>query len=176
VNVSVTSLDPELARRMEPRASTPAARLEAVRALAEAGIPTGVLIGPVIPGLNDSEIPAILDAAGKAGARHAGYTMVRLMLGLPELFERWLAEHYPDRRAKVLARIREVHGGRIRDSRFHVRSRGEGVIARQIRDLFEISRRRAGLAAEGPDLSTASFRRPGPVQLGLFDAAEPAAG
>jgi DNA repair photolyase len=160
VYVSVTSLDPELRKVLEPRTSPPVARLAAVRALAEANIPVGIIIGPVIPALNDHEIPAILAAATEAGARYAGYEMLRLPYGVAPLFEAWLERHYPLQKEKVLSQIRSVRGGKLNDARFGYRMRGEGLLADQIARVFEVSARRAGIAQEAPELSTAAFRRP----------------
>jgi DNA repair photolyase len=184
VFASVTTLDPELARVMEPRASTPARRLAAIRELAAAGIPAGVMVAPVIPALTDHELPGIVAAAAEAGARYAGFTLLRLPYGVKEIFERWLSEHYPDRRLKVMNRIREIRGGRLNDSRFGSRMRGEGVFAEQVAAMFALASRRAGILGRGPDLSTASFRVPsngeaaGPSatpdpQLALFLSARP---
>jgi DNA repair photolyase len=158
--VSVTTLDPELQRRMEPRAAPPGRRLAAIEALAAAGVPVGVLVAPIIPGLTDHEVPRILAAAASAGARFAGRVVLRLPHGVKELFDAWLAEHYPERRARVLSRVRALRGGRLYDSRFGVRQRGEGPWADEMEALFELARRRAGLAARGPELSVAHFRRP----------------
>ena len=166
VTLSLTTLDPELARRFEPRAAQPAARLRAVRALADAGVPVGVNLAPIVPGLNDHEIPALLEAAADSGAGHASYLLVRLPHGVKELFADWLDAHYPERRAKVLNRIRGVRGGRLNDPRFGSRMRGTGLFAEQIRQVFLLSRKRAGLAASGPELAADRFRRPG--QLALF--------
>lgn len=169
VVISITTLDPDLARRMEPRTSTPARRLEAIETLARAGIPAGVNVAPVIPGLTDHEIPAILKAAARAGARSAGYTMLRLPYAVKELFQEWLTTHFPGRREKVLQRVLDVRGGKLNDPRFGSRMRGEGIYAEQIEALFKLSRRKAGLPEEGPELSTAAFRRPSPGgQLELF--------
>jgi DNA repair photolyase len=167
VTLSITTLDPELQRRLEPRASSPRLRLEAIAELAHARVPVGVNVAPVIPGLTDHEIPAILQAAADAGAAFAAWLMLRLPHGVAPLFSDWLERHRPERRAKVLSRIRAVRDGRLNDPRFRTRMRGEGFFAEQLRDLFELSRRRAGLAKRGPELSTAAFRRPG--QLALFD-------
>jgi DNA repair photolyase len=167
VNISITSLDPKLQRVLEPRTSTPRARLQAIRELRAAGIPVGVMSAPVIPGLNDHEVPAILEAAGEAGARFAGYTVVRLPYAVAPLFERWLEEHFPDRKEKVLGRIRHLRGGeKLNDPRFKTRMRGEGIFAEQIRDLFTVGCKRAGMH-DRPVLSTAGFRRPN-EQLSLF--------
>jgi DNA repair photolyase len=169
VSISVTSLDEGLARRMEPRAPRPALRLAAIERLATAGVPVGVLVAPVIPGLTDHELPAILEAAARAGARFAGYVVLRLPHAVEALVDDWLARHHPERRAKVLARLAALGGGRLYDSRFGARQRGGGVFAEQIAQLFATGRRRAGLADAGPRLSTAHFRRPGhPDQLPLL--------
>jgi DNA repair photolyase len=170
VSVSVTSLRPELQRVMEPRTATPARRLDAIRRLAEAGIPVRAMVAPVIPGLTDQEIPAILEAAAEAGATGASYIMLRLPHGVKQLFADWLEAHVPDRKERVLNRIREVRSGALYRSDFGVRQRGEGVYADHVRRLFETSRRRFGLDGDGPELSTAAFRRPPrDGQLGLFD-------
>ena len=168
VHVSVTSLDPELHRRMEPRASSPRLRLEAIEALARAGIPVGAMVGPVIPGLTDHEIPGILAAAAGAGASFASWILLRLPFGVAPLFEAWLERHYPERKGKVLHRIQEVRSGRLNDPRFGSRMRGEGLYAEQIESLFALAARRAGLARRGPTLSTRAFRRPAGAQLALF--------
>ncbi len=170
VSVSITSLDRALHRAMEPRAAAPARRLAAIEALAKAGIPVGVLVAPVIPGLNDHEIPSIVAAAARAGAVGASLVMLRLPHGLAPLFESWLDRHRPERKAKVLGLVRAMRGGRLNDPRFHSRQRGEGHHAEQTHALFELARRRAGLVARSPELSTASFRRPAEPQLALFDA------
>ena len=169
VALSVTTLDDGLQRIMEPRTSSPGRRLEAIARLAEAGIPVAVTIAPVIPGLTDHELPGIVEAAAGAGAVTAGYIMLRLPHGVASLFERWLAQQLPDRMDKVLNRIREVRGGRLYDSRFEVRGRGEGQYAKQIARLFKVSCAKAGLERELPPLSADSFRLPERgVQLTLF--------
>jgi len=171
VFLSVTSLDGDLTRVMEPRTSHPRLRLATIRKLAAAGIPTGVLVAPVVPGLNDHEIPAILEAAAEAGARSAGFILLRLPGAVEGLFQAWLEEHFPDRKDKVLNRLREMRGGRLHDPRFGHRMRGEGVFAEQIKSLFATARRRFGLAARGMELATAAFRRPREdgAQMSLFD-------
>ncbi len=169
VFLSITTLDPVLARTMEPRASTPSARLLALETLSAAGVPVGVMVAPVIPGLTDHEIPAILAAAAQAGAQSAGYVTVRLPLGVGGLFDDWLTRHFPDRKEKVLHRIREIRGGRINDSQFGSRMQGQGVFADTIAQLFATGLKRAGLTPRRVSLSTASFRRPGDRQLKLFD-------
>ncbi|HEY2589749.1 MAG TPA: PA0069 family radical SAM protein [Tepidisphaeraceae bacterium] len=158
--VSVTTLDAELARRMEPRTSAPRRRLEAIELLAKAGIPVGVMVAPIIPGLTDHETPSILKAAAAAGARFAGSVPVRLPLGVAPLFEAWLARHYPGRKDKVLNRIRSLRGGKLNDSNFNSRMKGQGVFAEQIAAMFKLAVRKAGLDNPFPALSTEHFRRP----------------
>jgi DNA repair photolyase len=170
VCVSVTTLDAELARVMEPRTSTPDNRLDAIRTLSEAGVPVRVLVAPVIPGLTDHEITSIITSAVDAGARYAGYVVVRLPYAVKELFENWLEEHFPDRKKKVLNRIREMRGGKLNDPNFGSRMKGEGVFAEQIRSMFKLACRKAGIGEGGPELSTAAFRRPAGAQLSLFGA------
>src|SRR6476659_7522144 len=127
VNISITSLEPKLQRILEPRTSAPRARLEAIRQIRAAGVPVGVMSAPIIPGLNDHEVPAILQAAAEAGARFAGYTVVRLPYAVAPLFARWLEEHFPDRKEKVLGRIRHLRGGKsLNNSKWHERMTGEG--------------------------------------------------
>jgi DNA repair photolyase len=169
VYLSLTTLDADLARRMEPRATAPEGRLAAIAELASAGVPVGVLTAPVIPGLNDHELPALLAAAAKAGARRAGYVTLRLPHGLGELFDTWLRQHYPARRDKVLGRLREMRGGELYDSRYGKRMSGEGALAGQVRALFELGCRRAGLNEGMMKLSAAAFRRPGGKQGLLFE-------
>ena len=166
--LSITTLDPELRRIMEPRTSPPAARLAALRELSAAGIPVGVNVAPIIPGLTDHETPAILQAAADAGATSAGYTVVRLPHGVAPLFEKWLEAHFPDRKEKVLNRLKTMHGGKLYDAQWGKRFSGEGIFAEQIEQLFEAARRRAGILNEGGELSTAAFRRPLGAQLQLF--------
>jgi DNA repair photolyase len=158
VNLSVTSLDPNLQRVLEPRTSSPKARLDAIRQLRSAGIPTGVMVAPVIPGLTDHEIPRILDRCAKAGAQFAGYTVVRLPWAVAPLFEHWLEEHFPDRKEKVLGRIRHLRGNRLNNSLWHTRMTGEGIFAEQIGSLFNLGCHHSGIS-ERPTLSTAAFRR-----------------
>ena len=168
VYLSITTLDPALARILEPRASTPRARLEAVRMLAEAGVPVGPSVAPMIPGLNDHEMPAILAAAREAGATFAAWSTVRLPGAVAAVFEGWLERHFPDRREKVLNRIRASHGGRLNRSEPGERMRGTGEAAGQLRALFLASCRRLGLATRPPELNTAAFRRLDPGQDELF--------
>jgi len=158
VNISVTSLDSKLQRVLEPRTSLPEARLEAISQLRAAGIPVGVMVAPIIPGLTDHEVPRILEACAKAGAQFAGYTIVRLPWAVAPLFEHWLEERFPDRKEKILGRIRDLRGnGRLNNSQWRTRMTGEGIFAEQIASLFEIGCRRAGIG-ERPTLSTAAFR------------------
>jgi DNA repair photolyase len=171
VSLSVTTLDPELAAKMEPRASHPRDRLKAIAEVAAAGVPVTVSVAPIVPGLNDHEIPAILEAAAAAGATGAGWVFLRLPGAVAGLFERWLEEHYPERKEKVLNRLRSLRGGRLNDPRFGSRMRGEGAWAEQIAALFAGARRRFGLDGPRPELSTAAFRRPG-EQLRLFGSGE----
>jgi DNA repair photolyase len=167
VLLSVTTLDADLARVMEPRTSTPRRRLEAIRLLKNAGSPVGVMVAPVIPGLTDHEMPAILKAAAEAGAGWAGYTPIRLPLAIAGLFEQWLTDHFPDRKDKVLNRIRSLRGGKLNDANFGTRMRGEGIWATQLKTMFEFGKKAAGLTAEFPELSTKNFHRPG-QQLSLW--------
>lgn len=170
VMLSVTTLDVPLNRVLEPRTSLPRQRLEAVARLAEAGIPVGVMVAPVIPGLNDEEIPAILREASAAGARHASFTMLRLPHAVAPLFEAWLEAHYPDRKERILNRVRSVRDGRLNDGQFGSRMRGEGFHADQIASLFRVSCRKFGFNEQDLDLSTAAFRRPERGgQMSLFD-------
>ena len=169
VFISITTLDTELRKIMEPRTSPPAARLEAVRRLAEAGVRVGILMAPVIPGLTDHEIPAVLDAAAKAGAKSAGHVTLRLPHAVAPLFEKWLETHFPDRKDKVLNRLRSMRGGKLYDSKWGQRMRGEGIFADQIDQLFEVARRKVGIAERGWEMSAAAFRRPGGAQLQLFE-------
>ena len=173
VNLSVTTLDRTLARQMEPRASAPERRLDAIRTLSGASIPTGVMVGPVIPGLTDHELPSILEAAADAGASTASYILLRLPHGVKEIFTAWLEAHYPDRKDRVLGRVRDVRGGTLNDPRYRSRMRGEGPYAEHIRAMFEVARRRHGLDRTGPALSAAAFRRPAPGGQGdLFHVME----
>jgi DNA repair photolyase len=160
VRLSITTLDAELARRMEPRAASPSRRLQAIERLAAAGVPVAVLIGPVVPGLNDAEIPRILEAAASAGAQNAGWVLLRLASPLDELFTHWLERHYPEKRERVLNRIRATRDGRLSDSTFGVRMRGDGEYAKQIALLFDASARRHRLADPLPPLRADAFRRP----------------
>src|SRR5262249_4992331 len=169
VFVSITTLDADLARTMEPRTSTPSNRLAAISALTEAGVPVGVLAAPVVPGLTDHELPQIVEAACRAGARYAGYVMLRLPHGVADLFQAWLEEHFPDRKKKVLNKLRDIRDGRLNDPNFKTRMRGSGIYAEQVRSLFTIACKRNGIIARAPALSTEAFKRPGVPQMALFD-------
>src|SRR6266849_10166142 len=154
VNISVTSRDSKLQRLLEPRTSPPQARLGTITQLRSAGIPIGVMVAPIIPGLTDHEVPGILEACAKAGAQFAGYTIIRLPWAVAPLFEHWLEEHFPERKDKILGRIRDLRGnGWLNNSKWHTRMTGEGIFAEQIASLFEVSCRRCGIG-ERPQLST----------------------
>jgi DNA repair photolyase len=154
----------------EPRhpAAAPVRRLEAIRRLAGIGVSVNVLMAPIIPGLNDHEIPAVLAAAAAAGARHAGCEILRLPHAVRDVFLAWLEAHEPGKKERVLARLRAMRGGRLNDSQFGRRMRGEGIFAEQIHDLFRAAARRSGLSLDEIGLSAAHFRRPGGAQLELF--------
>jgi DNA repair photolyase len=160
VMLSVTTLDDALAGAMEPRASRPALRLAAIRELADAGIPVGVMVAPIIPGLTDHEVPAILKAAAAAGASTAGRTVVRLPHGVKDLFIEWLGIHAPLRKDKVLSHLRSVRDGKLNSSAFGTRMRGEGPFAESIHQMFDLQRRRLGLTKH-IELSTKAFKKPG---------------
>lgn len=160
VLVSLTTLDQELARRMEPRTGTPAARLETIRRLAAAGIPVQVMVAPIIPGLNDQELPAVLAAAREAGAQAAGYLLVRLPHTVEPVFSEWLTRNYPDRAERVVALVRSTRDGAMSDSQFGRRHRGQGPYAAQIRQTFEVFARKLGLARGLPELDLTQFRPP----------------
>ena len=168
VSISLTTLDAGLAREMEPRTSAPEARLEAMRALAEAGVPVTAMLAPIVPGLTDHEIPRLIEAAAKAGARRAGYVILRLPHAVAPLFEAWLEARRPGEAKKVLSRVRSMRGGKLYDAAWGKRLRGEGVHAQQIERLFDVALRRHGLDRDYPPLRTDLFRRPGAEQLELF--------
>jgi DNA repair photolyase len=170
VALSVTTLDAKLARTMEPRAATPTRRLEALRQLSQAGIPTTVMVAPVIPAVNDAEIERILDAAAMAGVKEAGYVMLRLPLEVRDLFREWLTEHYPDRVEHVFRLIRDMRGGKDYDSTWGKRMKGAGPYAWMIGRRFEIACEKRGLNREKRSLTTEHFQPPlkGAEQLSLF--------
>jgi len=168
VCLSVTTLDADLARKMEPRTSSPRQRLAAIKALAEAGVPVGVNVAPVIPGLTDHEILPVVEACVEAGAKFAGYTLVRLPYAVKDLFAQWLDVHAPGKKEKILNRIRSVRGGKLNVSDWGHRMTGGGVFAEQISQTFAVACRRAGMpGVDRRALSTASFRRPQGAQLTL---------
>jgi DNA repair photolyase len=172
VSLSITTLDEKLQRVMEPRTSVPRRRLLAVEKLASAGIPVGIMVAPIIPAITDEEMGDILKAAREAGAKWAGYVVLRLPYAVAPLFEDWLTHHFPDRKEKVLNRVRSMRGGRLYDSTWGERGRGTGEMADQIGALFRAARRKAGYDEETQCrvLSTAAFRRPHRHgQLGLFE-------
>jgi DNA repair photolyase len=161
VMVSVTTLDEDLKRGLEPRAPSPAARLKAIAGLAKAGVPVGVMAAPMIPALNDHELENILEAATGAGASTAGFVLLRLPYEVKELFESWLHAHVPLRAEHVLSRIRAMRGGRLNDARFGSRFKGQGIEAELLQQRFEIARRRLGLDGRGRhELNLGAFRVP----------------
>jgi DNA repair photolyase len=170
VAISVTTLDPKLARTMEPRASTPPKRLEALRQLVAAGVPTSTLVAPVIPALNDAEIERILDAVATTGVRHAGYVLLRLPLEVRDLFREWLIENFPDRYRHVFKLIRDMRGGKDYDSTFGKRMTGSGPIAWMIGRRFEVACERLGFNLTSVKTTTGHFQHPRPAtqQLDLF--------
>jgi DNA repair photolyase len=170
VALSITSLDQSLARVMEPRTSSPAARLGAMEKLAAAGVPAMAMVAPTIPGLNDSEMPQILEAAKNAGARAAAYILLRLPLNVRPVFLDWLARTQPERKERVESRIRATREGKLSDARFGSRMRGKGEIADQIARTFKVFARKFGLDRKLPEPDTSAFRRPRPStgQLHLF--------
>jgi DNA repair photolyase len=160
VALSVTSLDRDLQQRLEPRSSPPAARLETIRRLREAGIPAGGMMGPVIPGVNEHEILPIAEALAAVGATFFSYTVLRMPHSVTEIFADWLDRHAPDAKEKVLGRVREIRGGKLSSSKWGERIVGEGPWADQVRATFAVARRRHGLDQRSSKLSGAHFRRP----------------
>jgi DNA repair photolyase len=170
VALSVTTLDPDLARRMEPRAATPTRRLETLRRLSQAGVPTTVMVAPIIPALNDMEIERILDAAQAAGVKEAGYVLLRLPLEVRDLFREWLTANYPDRANHVFKLIRDMRGGKDYDSEWGKRMKGTGPYAWMIGRRFEMACEKLGLNTNKLQLSTEHFRHPkrDAAQMSLF--------
>jgi DNA repair photolyase len=170
VALSVTTLDAELARKLEPRAATPMRRLEALRLLSEAGVPTTVMVAPVIPALNDSEIERILEAAQVAGVREAGYVLLRLPLEVRDLFREWLMANYPDRYRHVMKLVRDTRDGKDYDSEWGTRMKGTGPYAWMLGRRFEVACERLGLNVSRTSLTTQHFRKPKPddAQMSLF--------
>jgi len=165
-HISITTLNPELAAKMEPRASRPGHRLRAIEMLARAGVPVGVSVAPIVPGLNDREIPAVLEAARQAGAISAGYTLLRLPHGVKDIFTDWLKVNFPEKLDRILGTVREVRGGKLNVSAYGTRMRGEGPYADQIAQMFHVFRERLGFT-KMRELSTEHFRRPGEQQMML---------
>ncbi|MBI1373264.1 MAG: PA0069 family radical SAM protein [Phycisphaera sp.] len=171
VAISVTSLDNALSAKLEPRAASPRDRIWTIRRLASAGIPVMAMVAPIIPAINDREIPAILDAVARVGARAAGYVLLRLPWQNKELLEDWLDRHMPDRKDHVLSLVRQSRDGELYDSRWHARMRGEGEYARQIAQTFRVFATRCGLNQPLPPLNRDQFRRPVlDGQMMLFDS------
>ncbi len=168
VMISLTSLDPHLISVMEPRTSRPHLRLDAIRQLADAGIPVGVMTAPIVPGLNDYEIPAMIEAAAAAGAQYSAFVMLRLPYGLKDIFSNWLEEHFPDRKEKVLNRLRDIRGGKLNQNEFKERMRGNGIFAEHIKAMHQAACRKAGINGYRRKLSAANFCRPSERQLCLF--------
>ncbi|MFO1498706.1 MAG: PA0069 family radical SAM protein [Verrucomicrobiota bacterium] len=168
VNVSITTLDPALTAKLEPRASLPKARLEAIRILSAAGVPVNVLAAPMIPGLNEHELVNILGEAARAGATSAGYVPLRLPFAVKDIFTAWLEQHFPERKDKVLNRVRALRGGKLNDPNFGSRMEGQGIFAEQLAKMFDIACRKAGLPGEHAPATTKHFRRPGGSQMNLL--------
>jgi DNA repair photolyase len=170
VYLSVTTLDASLARKMEPRAATPARRLQAIAELTRAGVPAGVMVAPMIPGLNDAEMEKIIEASSRAGARHAAYVLLRLPHELRQMFEDWLATHYPDRAKHVLNLVRETRGGALTDSRFHHRFAGQGVYADLMLRRFTRATKQWGLDEAREGLDCTQFAVPAGQVPGMAEA------
>jgi DNA repair photolyase len=170
VALSVTTLDPKLARIMEPRAPTPSRRLDALQQLTKAGVPTAVMVAPVIPAINDAVIERILEAAAANGVRHAGYVLLRLPLEIRDLFSEWLKENFPDRHDHVFKLVRDTRGGKDYDSTWGKRQTGTGPVAWMIGRRFEVACERLGINATKRPITTEHFRPPKPAaaQLDLF--------
>ncbi|MDX1408978.1 MAG: radical SAM protein, partial [Saprospiraceae bacterium] len=167
-SVSVTTLDDELKRRLEPRTAGPSARLRVIRQLAHARVPVSAMVAPVIPRINDHEIESILAEVAERGATSASYVLLRLPHEVDPLFRDWLETHYPLRAAAVMRAIASCRGGKSYDSRFHKRMRGEGLIAEMLARRFRLAARQAGLGESGPELKTDLFRPDGGRQGVLF--------
>lgn len=167
VFISLTTLDADLCGVLEPRTSRPSLRLQTIEKLADAGIPVGANLAPIIPGLTDEEIPALLKAAHQRGARNAGFTMVRLPDGVGDLFETWLETHYPEKKDRILGLVRGMRGGKLNQSDFGTRMRGQGEYAKQISNLFKIHCLRLGMNKTPIRLSSEHFLRPKSGQIEL---------
>jgi DNA repair photolyase len=168
VAISLTTLEASIKRTLEPRAASPQARLKIVRQLSEAGVPVGVLVAPIVPAITDHETESILEAAAEAGARGAGYVLLRLPYEVKDLFREWLAQHYPERASHVMSLVRDARGGRDNDPNFGTRMRGTGPYAELLRTRFQLACRRLGLdSSRSEGLATHHFRRPGPASSQL---------
>ena len=168
VYLTVTTLDADLSGKLEPRASRPAHRLRAIKTLADAGVPVGVMVAPVIPGLTEHELPSILQAAADAGATSAGYVVLRLPYAVKQIFSDWLERQEPTKKERVLSRVRELRDGKLNVSEWATRMKGEGIFAEQIHDMFEVAARRAGLNQSRTEVTAENFRPAGGRQLSLF--------
>ncbi|OEK06910.1 PA0069 family radical SAM protein [Roseivirga misakiensis] len=169
LHFSLTSLDEKVRRKLEPRTATAKQKLKTIEKLSQRGIPVSIMIGPVIPGLNDHEIPALIKAAANAGARGAGFTMVRLNGQIGEVFENWVQQAFPDRAEKILSQIKGAHGGKLNDSRFGKRMRGDGRIVQSIHRMFELSKAKCFTGIpHRPPLRTDLFVKTNKGQMGLF--------
>ncbi len=168
VAISLTSLNEELRRKLEPRTSTGVNRLKAIEALSSAGVPVVAMIAPIIPGLNEQEVPALLKAAADAGAYGAGYTIVRTNGAVQEVFRSWLQHHYPNRAKKVIAQISAMHGQKMNDSEFGRRMKGEGAFAENIHRVFSVFKKRYFAGRSRPEIDRSLFRRPPRGQLEMF--------
>jgi DNA repair photolyase len=169
VHFSLTTLDESVRRKLEPRTASANKKLEAIEELRKRGVPVSIMIGPIIPGLNDHEIPAIMEAAANAGAQSAGYTMIRLNGAIAEVFEHWVGEAFPDRADKILNQIKSAHGGQLNNSQFGKRMKGEGLMVQSIHRLFELSKAKYfSSAPKRPLLRTDLFVKTNKGQMGLF--------
>lgn len=168
VSLSVTSLDQQLTKILEPRSSSPVARLRTMEELVAAGVPTCALLSPIIPGLNDSEIPKLLEAVANTGVKFAGSTLLRLPGVVQEVFMQWLKDSLPEEASRIESRIRQTRGAALHDAQFGKRMRGEGEMAKQIRQTFAVFSKRFGMTHEWPPLNTDDFRRPNDLQKRLF--------
>ncbi|MEM7007615.1 MAG: PA0069 family radical SAM protein [Thermodesulfobacteriota bacterium] len=168
VAVSITTLDPKIKNLMEPRTSEPRLRLKAIEELSKAGIPVMVMVAPVVPGLTDHELPKIIQASADSGAVAASYIMLRLPYGVSDLFSKWLHRHFPDRAEKVLNRIKSIRDGDLNSKEFYERMKGKGIYAEQVKDMFDVAKKRSGMDKTSITLSTEYFRKPGGTQLNLL--------
>ena len=168
VVISITTLNRDLSRKLEPRTSVPSVRFDTIEKLAKAGITVGINVAPVIPGLTDEEIPALLKEASKRGASFAGHVMMRLPYSVKELFVDWLNRNYPEKASKIINRIHEVRGGKMSDSEFKIRMSGTGKIAESIHRLFKISCDKYGLNSKHIKMDFSKFKDPYKTQGELF--------